>query len=65
MVEKEYKVDRVEQFYDYDREFKQIKTFRFFATSKKGAFFTIEVVEKELDKAPILLLERAKVLDSF
>lgn len=65
MPEKEYKVDRVEQFTTYDREFNPIKNFRFFATTKRGNFFTIEVVEKDFGTVEASLLARAKLLDSF
>lgn len=65
MPEKPYKVDKIEQFTTFDREFNPIKNFRFFATTKKGNFFTIEVTEAALEGVEARIEARAKLLDSF
>lgn len=39
--------------------------YRIYATTKKGTYFSVEVPEDELDKAPEVLEAKAKKLDSI
>lgn len=39
--------------------------YRIYATTKKGTYFSVEVPEDDLDKAPEILEAKAKKLDSI
>lgn len=66
MVEPNYKVESKEEIRGLDRKTGDVYVaYRIWATTKKGAYFHLDIRESELDKATELLTKKAQALDAI
>ena len=66
MPEKDpYTTERKEEFRKLTKDGGVETWYRIYATSRGGTYYHIEVQEAQLDKAPQLLVAKAKQLDSI